>query len=192
MASIQCDKCRFGIHYHGDPEGIEFVFIKNDDWTIISSSKFDPKNKQFRTGQTSPMLYQTDTIELDFEDSIRKAWKCPKCGTIMFFDSQGKITASYEEAFELESLKIDSKYNFVVFDDYSWDVLTESMMPNWKISEQFTPSGMARLTSRELILAESGGRIKTYKRLETEGAAHLERDGEGCRAVRDEGNANET
>lgn len=31
MASIQCDKCRFGIHYHGEPEGIEYIFIKDED-----------------------------------------------------------------------------------------------------------------------------------------------------------------
>lgn len=31
MASIQCSQCKTGIHYHGEPSGIEYTFIKEDE-----------------------------------------------------------------------------------------------------------------------------------------------------------------
>ena len=40
MASLECSNCRYGIHYHGLPEGIEYIFFKWDDWKKIESKKF--------------------------------------------------------------------------------------------------------------------------------------------------------
>ena len=97
MASIQCIKCKTGIHYHGEPEGIEYIFIKEKDWDRIITARFDSQNRQYINGSSLPMLYRADTIESDFVDLIVKAWKCPECGTFMFYDEHGRVVTAYEE-----------------------------------------------------------------------------------------------
>lgn len=165
MASIQCIKCKAGIRYHGEPGGIEYIFIRIEDWDRIITTRFDTKNKQFINGSTFPMLYRTDTIESDFAGLIVKAWKCPECGTFMFFDEHGSVVGAYEEdAKECEKKNIS--FDHVVFDDYSWDVLTDSAVANWKIPEQFSPSFRAGLSDSRLTLMQEGeGVIKNYKRM---------------------------
>lgn len=72
MASIQCTNCKLGIHYHGEPEGIEFILIERKDWDKIISSNFDPKNKKINAQTGYPNLYRTDTIEEDFPNAVKK------------------------------------------------------------------------------------------------------------------------
>ena len=81
----------------------------------------------------------------------------------MFFDIHGNVIATYEESLDKKCLTEEPDYNYVVFDDYSWDVLTESMIPNWKICQKFTPSMKARITNSELIVADADGKVKEYK-----------------------------
>ena len=119
MASIQCTKCKTGIHYHGQPKGIEYIFIKECDWDKITSSSFDPKNKQYKSESFPPMLFQADTIEADFEELIEKAWKCPECGCIMIFDVHERVVAAYQEDGCEERENCDISYNYIVFDDYN-------------------------------------------------------------------------
>ena len=45
MATLKCKICEYGIHYNSEPSGIEYIFIKNEDWKEICDSKFDPNNK---------------------------------------------------------------------------------------------------------------------------------------------------
>ena len=92
MASVLCNQCKSGIHYHGEPSGIKYIFIKDIDWKLIVSTSFDPNYKEYSEPSGSPKLYQTDTIEIDFSKEIHSAWKCPHCDSIMFFDSYGNVT----------------------------------------------------------------------------------------------------
>ena len=101
MASIQCIKCKAGIHYHGEPAGIEYVFIRLEDWDRIITTRFDSMNRQFINGSTFPKLYRTDTIESDFAGFIVKAWKCPECGTFMIF-----LTGKYHNSFVRQSMPV--------------------------------------------------------------------------------------
>ncbi len=116
MASIQCSQCKTGIHYHGEPSGIEYTFIKEDDWGKIIISRFDPQNKRFAEGSSVPMLFQTDSIESDFESAIWKAWRCPECGTIMFFDKNGRVIREYKENDFEKYENPDCIHNYIVFD----------------------------------------------------------------------------
>lgn len=166
MASIQCIRCKAGIHYHGEPEGIEYIFIKEEDWESITTTRFDSQNKQYVNGSSFPMLYQADTIESDFVDLIVKAWKCPECGTFMFFDEHGRVVKAYQEDECKGCEKQIDGFDHVVFDDYSWDVLTESAVANWKIPKQYSPTIHARLSDSSLILIRTGGEvINNYKRV---------------------------
>ncbi|MBR4514155.1 MAG: hypothetical protein IKO61_04650 [Lachnospiraceae bacterium] len=96
MASIMCKKCNTGIHYHSEPNGIEYTFIKENDWIIICNSCFDGKAKEMDTEKYYPKLFRTDTIEEDFSELIYKAWKCPACGSIIIFDAKGQPWKTYE------------------------------------------------------------------------------------------------
>lgn len=166
MASVQCVKCKEGIHYHGEPEGIEYIFIKEKDWDKITSSCFDPLNKQYVDKSSAPILFQTDTIESDFAELIIKVWKCPECGSIMFFDRFGKVIETYEKDGE-DGEELESDNNYVVFDDYAWEILTECAIPNRKITKQFHPTIYARRTDLRLMFTMNDGEVlEKYKRFE--------------------------
>ena len=165
MASIQCIKCKAGIHYHGEPAGIEYVFIRLEDWDRIITTRFDSMNRQFINGSTFPKLYRTDTIESDFAGFIVKAWKCPECGTFIIFNEHGRAVGAYEED-DKECEKKKISFDHVVFDDYSWNALTDSAVANWKIPKQFCPSIYAGFYDSGLKLIQSEGEvIKNYKRM---------------------------
>lgn len=168
MASLQCSHCKAGIRYHGEPEGIEYVFIKEIDWDRIISSRFDPLNKRYLEGSASPMLFQTDTIEIEFESSVHKAWKCPKCKALMFFDKNGKVAEAYKTVLRREAGDTEGGCRYVVFDDYSWDNITESAFPDWMIDKKFTPTAFAQLIdSNYLIISRNGVIIEQYEKIET-------------------------
>ena len=114
------------------------------------------------------MLYQTDTIELDFESSIHKAWKWPKCKSLMFFDRNGKVVEAYKTAPHRELVDTEEGCRYVVFDDYSWDIITESASPDWMINKKFTPASFSQLISlKYLIINLDGVIIEQYERIET-------------------------
>ena len=54
MAIIQCPKCLHGIHYHGIPNGTEFVAVAVHDWEIILASSFDPRYKKLHENTGYP------------------------------------------------------------------------------------------------------------------------------------------
>ena len=138
MASIQCRNCKYGIHYHGEPSGIEFVRIDSHDWEKIVISKFDSKNKIFDPQTGYPKLFRTDTIAEDFPDVIKKFWKCPKCGSLLFFDEKGRVIAEYlpKDISKTDVIPIDP--TAIYFDDYQWDEITESGMPVAQLAEKVT------------------------------------------------------
>ena len=167
MASIQCIKCKAGIHYHGEPEGIEYIFINEKDWDKMISSYFDPLNKQYINESDVPKLFRSDTIESDFEEQlIIKAWKCQACGSIVFFDRHGRTIGTYEENQTEETEWNEPNSNYVVFDDFLWNKLTDSAIPNSKIPQYFKPPIYARITESWLALFMNDGEVKKYSRIE--------------------------
>ena len=149
MASILCSKCNTGIHYHSEPQGIEYYFIKQDDWKEICQSKFNPDKKEMNHTRY-PRLYRTDTLEDDFAKSIVKMWKCPNCGTFMLFDNRGNVTKTYEES--NVSFVGESIFEGIYFDDYLWDQITNASKPDISLHGQ-KPSGFFKLYEKGLILS---------------------------------------
>mgnify|MGYP000246414220 CR=1 FL=1 len=96
MSSVKCSKCGAGIHYHGEPDGTEYIYIPKSDWDIITSSHFDPAEKIFDDTKDYPKLFRSGTIEEDFPAAIHKFWQCPKCGTLLFFDDEGNVVSIFE------------------------------------------------------------------------------------------------
>ena len=125
MASLECSNCRYGIHYHGLPEGIEYIFFKWDDWKKIELKKL--KSYEIETENLSGYLY---------------AWKCPSCGTFEFFDEKihVRVTHVYKpETSEPPELDPEREMEFgVFFDDYLWDEITEARVPMEEILDKYS------------------------------------------------------
>ena len=165
MATLQCTKCKAGIHYHGEPNGVELIFIESADWEKIKSLRFDSMNIQYINGRATPKLFRTDTIEADFDEWIAKAWRCPECGSIMIFDRHGKVTVTYEEDYKGVD-KLEYNNNYAVFDDYQWNKLTDSAIPNSEISNWFNPSYCAIINNSAMLLYDNNRNfVKRYKKI---------------------------
>ena len=166
MASIQCSKCKAGIHYHGEPEGIEYVIITYHDWETIITSRFNRANKQYDEINNYLKLFRADTIESDFPGTVHKAWKCPVCGTVMVFDEHGRVIKVFEEWCVKEENSEKEVLEYVIFDDYTWDRLTDSTIPDWQIPDQFEPTAYANLTDKVLeVMNSDRACIKMYNEL---------------------------
>lgn len=169
MASIQCSKCKMGIHYHGEPDGIEYVFITIRDWTRITASRFNRENKEYFEGSSIPKLFQTDTIEEDFPAAVHKIWKCPHCGSLMIFDGHGKVTEAFENVFTMPDKGRTVTAEYVIFDDYSWNQLTELALPDWKIGTQVSPTLLAGRTDSQIyIYDEDSNLLRVYRKIENQ------------------------
>ena len=135
---------------------------------MITSSRFEPDNKQYYPGSKSPRLFAADSIEPDFPEMIVKAWKCPECGSLMFFGENGSVSATFEEDTNASIADPSMGDRYVIFDDYAWDALTESALPDWKISEHFRPVSYADISEeyiRVVGLDDDGYVKKQYKRI---------------------------
>lgn len=164
MASLLCRNCNTGMHYHSEPNGIQYIYISKEDWKIICNSKFNPKQKQYNG--VYPMLFRTDTIESDFEEKVVEVWRCPNCGNVIEFDNvYVKNIYSKSEDKNLGE-KISEGYAFV---DYLWDKIVEEAKPNEKLKEQL-PSYYIKIYEKGFIVSkdELFSRPINYKRCEYE------------------------
>lgn len=127
MASILCKKCDIGIHYNSDPQGIEYIFIEKEKWKEICNSQFDPQKKVLDS-VGYPRLYQADTIEEDFSGDITKVWKCPNCGSIIVFGTDGCVLKTYVETGDIGQDILQKEG--IAFDDCNWDRITEMAKPD--------------------------------------------------------------
>lgn len=165
MASLQCGNCKYGIHYHDEPSGIEYVMIAFSDWAEITAAKFDPEKKILdKTGY--PKLYRTDTIEEDFPGAVKKFWKCPKCGTLFFFDENGKVITSYIPDTDSMPDIVERDWMGICFDDYQWGKLTEAALYDEQLPEKVKNFYKIYISEDELALKhEPGGKMTKYNRI---------------------------
>lgn len=151
MATLKCKVCGTGIHYNSEPSGIECIFVKKEDWMLICDSRFIAKNKEMDTQGAYPKLYRSDTIEEDFSDKILKCWKCPECGSVYVFDEKGNVISTYQKTEERsDELMICEG---ILFDDYSWDRITELSMPDIEL-KSVTPTYYIRCYQYSFIVSE--------------------------------------
>lgn len=165
MASVKCSKCGFGIHYHGEPNGTEYIFISKADWEEITSSRFKSGEKVFDGERDYPKLFRSDTIEEDFPTAVRKFWKCPKCGAILFFDDKGNVINIFVPAEQDDSVSSDDIETGIIYDDYSWDTLTEASIADKSITEKYPPNASMQLSNNLCEIADQDGNKTFFRKL---------------------------
>ena len=150
MASIKCIQCDYGIRYT-EPSGIEYIIITADDWNTICESVFGPNRVQLDETGRYPKLFKSDTIEDDFPGSIKKVWKCPKCGCIHVFDKEGKRIESYHQS-NTDDLG-ELIYEGIIFSDYLWEKITDRALPNRELKNQ-KPNAFLKVFEKGMIASE--------------------------------------
>ena len=111
MASLKCSKCGYGIHYHDEPNGIEWIAFELETWNGLCSS-----NKTVGS-------YETDT-----KAGWYTIWKCEKCGTLHIFKT---MDTHIDGAFALlDTTAIHTQegdaIDCIAFEDIAWDQITET------------------------------------------------------------------
>ena len=121
MASLKCNRCGYGIHYHGEPDGTEYVFVKLSDWREMERENLP-----------------SDCLELEHYDQFIDAWKCSECGTFAFFDKYGHVTHVYAPDKEISENTMQSPTVFgLFFSDIVCDEATESRIPASEILTKY-------------------------------------------------------
>ena len=165
MASILCSSCKCGIHYHGIPNGTEYIWIRDEDWKRITSAVFDPTNKVYADDGWQPELYRTDTIEEDFPNAIKRFWKCPECGTLLFFGNKGKMLAAYKPVITDENQEKCS-VSGVCFSDHHWDDITEAGIPDNRIPDNVHEVNRIEVSDDTVLIRNvDGSEIRMYRRI---------------------------
>ena len=170
MAGLKCSHCGEGIRYHGMPNGIEHTVFTLKNWEKIVSTVYDPNNERIHEEWNTPVpyLYRSDTIWEDFEDDYFEVWVCPYCGTIAVFDnSRLHVKAVYTPI--NENIAVDKRAEkFVVFSDYDWEKIEDSLIPVSEIPNKFKASYYAMANSNYVWLFGSQSESdcsKVYKRI---------------------------
>ena len=74
MASLKCSYCGYGIHYHDEPNGIEYTAFSQELWNSFSVTD-------------KPIVRYV----LDGNDDFLCVWRCPECGCIHTFEAYRPI-----------------------------------------------------------------------------------------------------
>lgn len=166
MASVKCSNCGFGIHYHGEPNGTEYVYISSIDWTEITSSCFNSRKKFLDANTGYPKLFRSDTIEEDFPAAIKKFWKCPKCDSLLFSDDEGNIINSFAPTEHGESAPTSNNLESgVIYDDYLWDDLTEASIADNHIAEEYPPTAFMQLSDTLCKITNPSGNTTCFRKI---------------------------
>ena len=131
MASLQCSKCGQGIHYHSLPQDIEYIYFSKMVWESICSTRFDKNNKEMDESGIYPKLYRSSTIENDYLGKYIKIWKCPTCGTLHVFSSEGSVKNVFIK--DNGAITYDCIEEGVMFGDYLWNDITDQDISNDKL-----------------------------------------------------------
>lgn len=152
MASLQCSKCGEGIHYHGIPQDIEYIYFSKDVWNTICSTNFDKTNKVMDESGNYPKLFRSSTIENDYQGQYLKIWKCQKCGTLHFFSDEGSV----KKVFIIDDKEITQEISDegIIFGDHLWDEITEKDIPNNQLIS-IRPSFFVKIGKNYIIVSDT-------------------------------------
>ena len=119
MASLKCNRCGFGIHYHDYPNGVEYTAFSHDLWGDNSDSD-------------KPIV---EYIPFGNEDFLI-VWRCPECGSIHCFNG---YSCSLKQAYvpTNDEIALKSARKYLVFIDYLRDKVFDE---EWTAA-QFMQSG---------------------------------------------------
>lgn len=146
MSSLKCGICGEGLHHHGEPNGIEYIFFPAESWQQLLAE--------------NPV---SDLVELDFPGTFRKLWRCPDCQSLMVF---GADEATVVSTYKLTAEPIDDDGDarlFFAYSDITWDELTERGLDMQTISTLIQPLRVA-VTGDYLSIYKNSEQIATYKR----------------------------
>ncbi|MBQ1863241.1 MAG: hypothetical protein II561_10750 [Thermoguttaceae bacterium] len=156
MASLKCGKCKEGIHYHGEPNGIELHVFSSDVWKEVIESKYNPEAPKMHTEYLtpSPYFYTSETILHDFKGMYCDIWRCPNCGTLHVFDAAdgNRVASTYvpaETPFEVDT---NQSFTHVIYDDFAWFEFYETPTPNTELEQNIPPTYYAVVSGNRLAL----------------------------------------
>ncbi len=107
MASLKCSNCGFGIHYHDEPNGIQYTAISQELW----DSFYDTDKPIVR-------------YVLDGNDDFLCVWRCPECGCVHSFEAYRPI---FKQAYipSDEDVILNAARKYLVFIDYLFEDISE-------------------------------------------------------------------
>ena len=111
MASLKCSKCGYGIHYHDEPNGVEWVAFELGTWNnLCASSK------------------SISSYEIDTKSGWYTVWKCEECGTLHVFKA---MDINMDRSYELQDnaatkAQEENVIECIAFEDIIWDEITET------------------------------------------------------------------
>ena len=156
MASLKCSHCGFGIHYHDEPNGVEYTALSQELWNSFSETD-------------KPIVRYV----LDGNDDFLCIWRCPKCGCIHTFEAYRPIFKQAYIPCDDVAIHTESK-KYLVFIDFLFEDVSERGLT----AEQFinngkypTDSFFYAMISNECVIVYSDEactkEIKKYKSIET-------------------------
>ena len=156
MASLKCSHCGFGIHYHDEPNGVEYTALSQDLWN--SFSKTD-----------KPIVRYV----LDGNDDFLCIWRCPECGCIHTFEAYRPIFKQAYIPCDDVAIYTESK-KYLVFIDFLFEDISERGLSAKEFAnggKYSSDSFFYAMINNECVIVYSDEtctkEIKKYKSIET-------------------------
>lgn len=107
MASLKCSYCGFGIHYHDEPNGVQYTAISQELWDSFSYTD-------------KPIVRYV----LDGNDDFFCVWRCPECGCIHTLEA---YRPTFKQAYIPcgEDVVLTEARKYLVFIDYLFEDISE-------------------------------------------------------------------
>lgn len=103
MGSLKCSGCGFGIHYHDEPNGIQYSAVPLDKWEM------------YKKTNTPVMCFVSD-----IDNSWIIMWKCPECGAFHRYDEHWRVSTAYKPDFD-DRVPDISGTRLILFSDFLFD-----------------------------------------------------------------------
>lgn len=107
MASLKCSHCGFRIHYHDEPNGIEYTALSQKLWDLFSDTD-------------KPIARYV----LDGNDDFLCIWRCPECGCIHSFEAYRPLFKQAYVPCENASISTTAR-KYLVFVDFLFEDISE-------------------------------------------------------------------
>ena len=123
MASLKCNNCGYGIHYHDEPDGTEHFAIPVSTWEeYLSADK-----SIIRSFLDGPQNFLT-------------IWRCKECGCLHTFSAHSvMVKHAYAPCEYDSSAKIINGIKYRIFDDYLFDAVAEDNLTarDYEVSDKY-------------------------------------------------------
>ncbi len=115
MASLECNYCGHGVHYHDEPNGTEYVFMPFSPWDQYAKTNTPIIN--FKSEETNKFIL---------------AWKCSECGCFHLFPGyEPVVLRAYIPTSLPYAPTIAKNYKYRLFDDVNFDAIADAeLTPN--------------------------------------------------------------